>query len=212
VVERARGVITSYKPRLPFKREPRWNDLRRLGNSSIARASIIVPVLGYLIIFHSDLINYLNIHTSFCENCSVSWRLYMFYFSCCFFAMGSVIYAVRCPRTIKEYAVARDYFEADKHYFCSADNLAYLFDLLDREGAEPSDPFPLRSKLASQTNVIPDQLPYLAGLMGQHFFLENRKHPWSRMAVFVSYAVGFILLGIPTVWTFFQVILRVLRG
>lgn len=41
----------------------RWNNLRNIGNSPVARASIALPILGYLIVFHRDLIDYLKIHS-----------------------------------------------------------------------------------------------------------------------------------------------------
>jgi hypothetical protein len=68
-----------------------WNALRRIGNSWIGKDSIALPILSYLILFQDDIIRYLRLHSSFCENCEVSWRLHLFYFGCCFFAVGSLL-------------------------------------------------------------------------------------------------------------------------
>jgi hypothetical protein len=123
----------------------RWNNLRSIGNSPLARASLAVPVLGYLVIFNSDLLSYLKIHSSFCSDCSVSWRLHFFYFGCFFFALGSLGYGVRCPNLIKTYPGATDFFEAEKNYFCNPANLLYLFDLIDAsKGDRANDPHGLR--------------------------------------------------------------------
>ena len=41
---------------------PTWSDLRGVGNSTAVRASIIVPVIGYLIILNSALADYLKLY------------------------------------------------------------------------------------------------------------------------------------------------------
>ena len=204
-------LATRYKPRLRRK-EPRWNDLRRIGNSPIARASVTMPVLGYLILFHKDLLEYLKLHSSFCQNCDVSWRLYMLYFACCCFAVGSVIYAVRCPRIIKSYAVSRDYIEAEKAHYCGAVNLEYLFELFDREKARPADPSDLRLKAAAGVSLKEEDIPQLSGLMSQLYFIQNRNAFTSRIVVAATYALGFLLLGIPAVVTFLQILMRVVAS
>src|SRR5258708_2251916 len=109
-----------------FDYRTRWNYLRVIGNSPVARASIAVPILGYLILFHQDLINYLRFHVDFCEGCQVSWRLHMLYFGSCAFAVGAVIYGFYCPPLIKRYSGATDFFEAEKFYFTNKRNFEYL--------------------------------------------------------------------------------------
>jgi len=162
--------------------------------------------LGYLILFHSDLIEYLKLHVSVCKDCAVSWRLHLLYFACCFFAVGSVVYAWRCPEVIKLYAVARDYFETEKAYYCG--NLRYLFHLFERDGLDPADPSDLRTLALQRFNLHQDRTHELAGLMAQFYFSENRKEFASRMTVAIAYGAGFFFLAIPTVWTFGQVLFR----
>jgi hypothetical protein len=43
-------------------RWPTWADLRGIGNSNAVRASIIVPLIGYLIILNSTVADYLKLH------------------------------------------------------------------------------------------------------------------------------------------------------
>ncbi|MGE9007164.1 hypothetical protein ACO2JO_01175 [Leptospira interrogans] len=202
-------VPERYKPRLGGK-EPRWNDLRRIGNSPVARASIAIPVLGYLILFHSDLIEYLKLHGSVCKDCTVSWRLHLFYFSSCCFAFGSVAYAWRCPQVIKKYGVANDYFETEKTYLRG--NLHYLFHQCDRDGIDPADPTDLRSLALQRFNLPESRVHELPGIMGQFYFNENRKDFAGRMTVAIAYGVGFFLLAIPTIWTFLEVLFRFSLG
>lgn len=198
-------LADKYKPRL-WGKELRWNDLRRIGNSPIARASIAVPVLGYLILFNFKVIEFLKLHASACQDCAVPWRLHLFYFACCCFAFGSVVYAWRCPLVIKKYGVANDYFETEKNYFRG--NLRYLFHQFEQEGLDPFDPTDLRSLALQRFNLHPDRTHELVGLMGQFYFVENRKEFASRMTVAIAYGLGFLFLAIPTAWTFGQVLYR----
>ena len=186
--------------------------MRPIGPSPIARASVAMPVLGYLILFHKDLLDYLKLHSSFCQDCDVSWRLYMLYFACCCFAVGSVIYAVRCPRIIKSYAVSRDYIEAEKAHYCGAVNLEYLFELFDGEKAHPADPSDLRTKAEANVGLTQEDIPQLSDLMSQLYFIQNRRAFSSRMVVAIMYALGFLLLGIPAVVTFLQILTRVVMS
>lgn len=207
MLPRIQTLATQYKPRL-YGWEPRWNDLRRIGNSSIARASVAVPVLGYLILFHSDLINYLKLHSSFCNDCTVSWRIYALYFACCCFAVGSVIYAIWCPQLIKSYQTSREFFEAEKTYFCDGINLEYLFHLFERENKRPADPYNLATRAKASATITAPEMTQLSSLMGQFYFIQNRKAFSARVAVYIAYALGFLSLGIPAVLTFVEILKR----
>src|SRR5882757_6779840 len=124
----------------------------------------------------------------------VPWRLHLFYSSCCCFAFGSVLYVWRCPLVIKKYGVANDYFETEKTHFCG--NLRYLFHLFDQDELDPADPTNLRTLARDRLNNLhPDRVHELVGLVGQHYFVENRKEFVSRMTVAIAYGLGFPLSG-----------------
>jgi hypothetical protein len=187
----------------------RWNNLRDMGNSYVAKASIAVPILGYLILFQSDLIEFLKMHVSVCKDCSVPWRLHTFYFASCFVAMGSVMYAWRCPPLIKKYAGATDFFEAEKNYFCNPGNLKYLFRLIRRDkGADPEDPDNLENLADGGIALSGGHLTALAGVMGEHYIRQNRNRPNVRIIIFSAYIFGFLILGAAAVITFFQILFQ----
>jgi hypothetical protein len=190
----------------------RWNNLRSIGNSPIARASIAVPILGYIIVFHRDLIDYLRIHSSFCEDCTVSWRLHFLYFGCCFFAVGSILYGLVCPTLIKKYGGATEFFENEKFYFTNPRNFQYLRDLIKRDKKmHEYDPRVLAS-IGERGDGDPNDLYYLGGIMGEHYVLQNMKYPKRRLTILTCYTVGSFLLFIPTALTFGQVLYQVIVG
>jgi hypothetical protein len=45
-------------------RASRWGNLRLIGNSVASRATIAVPILGYLVLFNSYVVNALTLHSS----------------------------------------------------------------------------------------------------------------------------------------------------
>lgn len=187
----------------------RWNNLRDMGNSYVAKAAIAVPMLGYLILFHADILDYIKIHSSFCQDCSVSWRLHAFYFASCFIALGALLYAWRCPSLIKKYAGATDFYEAEKNYFCNPDNLNYLFGLIEKDkGDEARDPHNLQSHIGGGQPLHPTQLTALAGVMGEHYVYQNRNDVPIRIATLASYYTGFAILFGSAVITVLQIIAR----
>jgi hypothetical protein len=55
------------------------------------------------------------------------------------------------------------------------------------------------------------QRPALASLVIYVWRLHNIRRPRWRLVIFVLYGLGFVLLGIPAIWTFVQVSLFALR-
>lgn len=193
----------------------RWGKLRLLGNSSIAQLTIAVPILGYFILFNSYVVEYLHLHTDFCQGkgCDVSWRLYFLYFGCFFVAIGASVYGLFCPTVAKIYPGASDFFEAEKTYFSGPNNLKYLFDLIEKEkGAPAADPFQLRTHIIDAHAALNSaHVQALADVMGEYYVLQNISNRGMRIISFLSYSAGISLILVPTLITFFQVLERATR-
>src|ERR1051325_8141903 len=129
---------------------PRWNQLRGFGNSVVAKSTIGIPILGYLLIFNNEVVKLLTLHSDFCSgnSCAPSWRLYCFYFGCCLIALGSAVYAVFCPSLIKKYKDAATFFRSDKEFFAEPTSLAHLFDVIEKAKGKPAnDPLSLKLQI-----------------------------------------------------------------
>src|SRR5271155_4010656 len=97
-------------------RWPTWADLRGIGNSNAVRASIIVPVIGYLIILNSTVADYLKPHgIEWTHQPATVWdrlwslKLYLAYFGLMFLGVGAAIYQWKCPSFVKKYGDWADY-------------------------------------------------------------------------------------------------------
>ncbi|RWX13010.1 hypothetical protein EHI45_16230 [Rhizobium leguminosarum] len=187
--------------------QSRWSVLRRLGNSTIAKATIAVPLVGYLLLFNGEIVKFLSLHTDFCRpaSCGPSLRLLLLYLGCCLIAVGAALYGLKCPALIKKYDSAAAFFEAEKVYFCQPRNLDYLLKLI-KLGTE-AEPLARNSSNFNYDgegrNVDPNSL---ADPMGELYRLLNVSHPEIRLIALISYCVGILILLVPTAMTFVQVI------
>jgi hypothetical protein len=184
----------------------RWSVLRGLGNSSIAKATIAVPLVGYLLLFNGEIVKFLSLHTDFCRSasCGPSLRLLLLYLGCCSIAVGAALYGLKCPALIKKYDSAAAFFEAEKVYFCQPRNLDYLQRLIEL-GTE-TNPLAQNAPVFSyngRSEVDPNSL---ADPMGELYRVLNVSDSKFRIAAFTSYYLGIIIFLIPTAMTFFQVV------
>jgi len=91
--------------------------IRSIGNSYAARLAILIPLIGYWIIFNDFIVQHVRlwletIGLSADEPQTVPWRLLKLYFGLCFIALATVIYRWRCPEQVKLYATASEYIAA----------------------------------------------------------------------------------------------------
>src|ERR1700691_6469979 len=99
----------------------RWSTLRSIGNSFAVRATILIPLVGYFIIFNSKLADYVGLIREVTgtdtSGLSVSPRLFETYFGLCFIAVGTAIYSAFCPSVIKKYRTSAAFAGDDgSHY------------------------------------------------------------------------------------------------
>ncbi|TBD34873.1 hypothetical protein [Rhizobium ruizarguesonis] len=193
--------------------QSRWSVLRRLGNSTVAKATIAVPLVGYLLLFNGEIVNFLSLHTDFCRpaSCGPSLRLLLLYLGCCSIAVGAALYGLKCPALIKKYDSAAAFFEAEKAYFCQPRNLDYLLKLIELgTEAEPLARNPSNFNYnGERRDVDPNSL---ADPMGELYRLLNVSHPRIRLVALISYCVGILILLVPTAMTFVQVIVAYNSG
>ena len=101
---------------------PRWSKLRSIGNSQAAKLTILIPLVGYMIIFNETIASYLQLSNELVglsvegSGSTASPRLLLIYFGLCWVALGSAIYAWRCPGFIKRYRSAESFVADAGHH------------------------------------------------------------------------------------------------
>ena len=98
----------------------RWGVLRSIGNSATVKLTILIPVIGYLILFNDTLVGYLNLARNLFDATavpgSVSWRLLFLYFGLSLTAVASIIYAMFCPNVIKRFGSSAEFIAEEGDY------------------------------------------------------------------------------------------------
>lgn len=97
-----------------------WSALSSIGNSKIARLTILMPIIGYLLIFNSTILGYLEVSLSDGDMpVSNDWLTYLYsknmkflYFGLLVFGLGVALYNIVVPIQIKKYPSVEDYISA----------------------------------------------------------------------------------------------------
>lgn len=168
-----------------------WTQLRSVGNSKIVQASILFPLVGYLILFNESAASLLS--TSSLDRASPNeglieflWirKLYFLYFGLMFLGLGSLGYAMFCPRIIKKYGDSADYIRFDG----PAMTQRMLRKLAERAGLE------------GLTTTTDDQiLENGPDILRTWFHFQTYRHPLARDTVTTLFALGFVLISVPSI-------------
>jgi hypothetical protein len=196
----------------------RWSKLRDLGQSNLVRASVLMPVFGYLLLLNEHVHDYLMIQYDgdwpFSRLPSM-WRVWMLYYGSFLLAMGSVLFAWCCPVEIKRYTSAFSLVDTERSHLTAhnqtqeiADKLKWLYSSMSK----------WESSLFLRPWLKPDQPNLGAGTTPElqtgdqwglgliHIWEVNDiKRPTLRIIIFSLFRVGLFLLAVPAGFTFLQV-------
>jgi hypothetical protein len=202
----------------------RWSKLRELGQSGLVRASVLMPVFGYLLLLNETVQTYLTIHydTGWPFNYFPSmWRVWMLYYGSFLLALGSILFAWRCPPEVKQYASAFKMVDAERAHRTAhnltqqiSNDLKALYDSMSK----------WENSIFSMPRLKPD-LPNLGagtspdlttadqwGLGLIHIWTVNDiKWPKLRILVFLLFQAGLALLAVPALITFLQVTILLVK-
>lgn len=208
-----------------------WTLYAGIGKSKLAQSSILVPLFGYMIIFNEKLLDWSKLHFDI----DVSfWRLYFLYFGFTFVGLGSIVFNIKCPRTIKEFPTISEYYKSYK----SVSSEVHLKGLIEtmssmmfgnknkekvlqiiRDGDDHrygsarllEDMGFIQIFDMNNTSVVkfhdPDVKPEKDLQVTTHFYhlLDRSLRSW-RVLAGILYGMGLALLSVPTIETFFRVV------
>jgi hypothetical protein len=189
---------------------PAWSHLRAIGNSGPAKLTILIPLIGYFLIFNSQLAHYLELVAEVggfnAHQFSVSPRLLLIYFGLCAFAVGSALYSFRCPNDVKQYGTSSAHVTGDGPSIKD-----YAFEPIEKMLANSSyaeEYQKLRNRFESlDTMSFEDRKQQIHnGILHLYFWSKNYSYTYARLIVSVSYAIGFVCLLISSIGVFFRVV------
>lgn len=151
----------------------RWSLIANFGQSPAVRLTILVPFIGYLIIFNENLQSYIGLVFDKIEYVSIpqsssgvhaTLRFYNLYFGLLFLGIGSFLYTIFAPRQIKQHPLVADYVKymdsiaTENLTRASLDNLLGIFmSSNDDEQRHPSygmPSFSFPSEISSLTHAF----------------------------------------------------------
>jgi hypothetical protein len=193
---------------------PRWSRLRAIGNSGPVKLTILIPLVGYFVIFNSQLAQYLELVSEIggftAHQFSVSPRLLLIYFGLCAFAVGSAVYSIFCPDEVKHYGISAAYVGGD------GPNIKdFAFEPMEDELRHSSyiDEYKrIRSRYENLGGVTTEKqfeetkLQINNGVLHLYFRYKDNSYLLMRLIAFVCYVVGFVCLLIPSIGVFFRVV------
>lgn len=195
---------------------PRWSRLREAGNSNLVQLTILIPLIGYLIIFNEQVARYLELIREVSgsqvrvEGLSVSPRLLLIYFGLCLISFGAILYRRYCPIEIKRYGSSTEFVGGDGPNVGSIGLQAMeseVFRVRPDSHADLVNRLRERS-FRAETRQEADNArdDFRADLMHAYFDVLDESQPWLRGACTGLLVSGGICLSIPAALVFYRVV------
>jgi len=210
---------TTYKPDDWAHRTFNWELVRGFGQSKIGAASIAMPFIGFALLYHSELLIFLGGlgegfdiqntgHAG--ENgtiISLNMKLNLIYLGLFSIGIGSIIYRLMAPKTIKEFSSISKFTESEISR-ATARRMRSMIVTIKSRRPEIVQDFISRAAWLERSNctlkTATNQLRSLKDdqlqndVLGSFYNVENRHTSRKTLWVVVClYLLGFILLSIP---------------
>lgn len=199
----------------------RWHRLRALGNSTAARLTILIPLIGYLVVFNDKVVAYLELSARIFGQAAAAGsldKLLTIYIGLVCVALASAIFALCCPLEVKKYASAEEYI-AGEEPFMSERGEGMLEARLKR-GDELARALLRGYQDWNNSRPTTNSLEELRR-RGQRLFriemnlyyeMQDRSRPIAQCLAALFYAVGFVALLFPSASVFLRVMQVLIRN
>ncbi|PIW00548.1 MAG: hypothetical protein CO094_00915 [Anaerolineae bacterium CG_4_9_14_3_um_filter_57_17] len=182
---------------------PTWSTLKALSSSGLARLTIIVPVVGWLLIYNDTLARLLS--SLLRENVQIeySWKLYIFYIGLTFISISAVIFIVRCPRTIAHHLNRLQYIEKERAIFTRATEAreSKELGLVPLQWQSPNGNYAREDGSYPLVRIYEANEEIILDRMQEIFRKQDSKYPISRFFSILAFMIGAILTLLPTLST-----------
>lgn len=194
---------------------PKWSTLRVIGNSMLVRATVIMPFVGYLILFNVHVVEALRPAVDLFPDCGsgscaqsfMLSRLFFIYFGLMFLGVGAFVYQLRCDPNIKRFDTP-EAFTASVSAVVTESDLFLYQDTIERVGGPASS---TREFLAGEIANL-DQAPRLKlSILNNLYRALDGARYFSRLVVLLCYLVGFVLVLCPSLQTSVHVFLSLVK-
>lgn len=193
---------------------PTWYDLHIVGNSAFAKATITMPLVGYLILFNTNVVAYFDFSNSYMWHIGLSFphKIFLVYFGLTSISIGSIVFHFSCPRTIKWSPSILDYVQKEsdninstmRDFLLNEINSGYA-NFEKETGIQNSEFQQKLIEIANEGNL--EDYQCRATVTRLYWASENIRLRKTRILSTLAYAIGFVLLAIPSFDSFVGVCL-----
>lgn len=193
---------------------PRWSALKVIGSSYPAKASVLMPFVGYLIIFQEDFVRFVSrwspFSDPFAEQSSVTpfgLNFYFLYFGLFIFGVGSFIFSIFCDPCIKRHADSDAFCAYAASTSTANDIRQYCEYICARLGDSSPDARTSRLILQSITSGIQQEIPGESRIFAHktYYLIKDTRLVILRCLVFASFIIGLLLMAVPSLIAFVKV-------
>lgn len=121
-----------------------WAVLRTIGNQKIIQFTILVPAIGYYIIFSTQFCDFtatdIDIGIS-CIDSRPSKKTFELYFAFVSLGLASLFYTLSCPKIIKQYENNTDLIDAEEPHLSNSEIKKYSLNIYKLLNIHPFSPF-----------------------------------------------------------------------
>lgn len=189
------------------KLAPPWSWFYPIAHSVAVRSTILIPLIGYLIIFNDKVVQYLNLASALGSPTpvgQVSVRLMLVYFGLLIVAAAMTIYSWYCPNEPKHHPSAHAYVGSVQDSINK-----YSVSRIENEVANADEEFAQRfwqMRDASRgIELDSEKQARRNGILHVFYELKDYSYPMARRLAFALYAFGFGILLIPSADVFWRV-------
>jgi hypothetical protein len=181
-----------------------WSNLRGISNSYAAKSTVLIPLIGYMILFNEHLVHLFDLARELeggQASGRISPRLFWLYFGFCAIAVASLVYAKWCPVELKVYKTAEAFTNGVRQH-------TPLKGYTEFERTLQNTEYKPEIERLTKGDFTPD---YQIAITHIYFKYLNKSHAWARAFCTGFYAIGFFCLGIPALDAFARILILLLK-
>lgn len=221
-----------------FRYNYRWSDYTSLIDGRLARLSLAIPIVGYLIIFNDYIAQHISFNILTSDN-DISWglssllRLKLLYLGLVIIGSANIVYYLRRPHSLKLGRTETDYINYGLRYF-GVYNFITIHNMIRTKGhltmagkyydseydaflelAVGKDTGRHYEKDARSINWKEARDRYehlLRSMLEENYFRSDTGRRFSLSVCIALALIGYVLLAIPSVDLFIKVLTVVFKG
>ena len=171
-----------------------------------------MPAFGYMLLLNEQVHQYLTIEYDgwLLNYLPDVWRIWLLFYGSFFLAAATILYSAFCPQEVKRYSGAFEMADVERKHHVNMNQAAliqhevrkiylempkWMFPYFDMDGMNHEEDV--------STFVNPDA--YLSKFLFLQWSIQDMRLRELRIFLYLLFAVGLILIAIPTAFTFLQV-------